>query len=174
MRIAYDGKTPLVGRNVFIAPSAVLIGDVVIEDEASIWFNAVIRGDMAPIRIGRRTNIQDNCTLHVDTGYPLVVGADVTIGHNAVVHGCTVDDQALIGLQAVVLNGAVIGRQAMVAAGALVRQGQQVPNGALVAGVPAQVKKQLPPMGPDQRPAAVRHYMELAAQYRAQLAAEHQ
>lgn len=141
MILSYKGKVPVIGKNTYIAPSAVIIGDVVIGDEASVWFGAVIRGDRDRITIGDRTSVQDNCTLHVDTGVPLSIGSDVTIGHNAVVHGCTVEDQVLIGVNAVVLNNAVIGRGSVVGAGAVVGEGMGVGPLELAAGVPAKIKK---------------------------------
>ncbi len=141
MIIPYNGKTPIIGKNVFIAPSAAVIGEVVIGDETSIWFGAVVRGDMDRITIGAGSNVQDNCTLHVDRGHPLAIGDEVTIGHNAVVHGCTIEDRALIGMQAVVLNDAVVGTGSVVAAGAVVPEGMQVGPLELAAGVPAKIKK---------------------------------
>lgn len=141
MIIPYNGKHPVIGKNVYIAPTAVVIGDVVIEEGASIWFGAVVRGDTDRITIGARTNIQDQCVLHLDPGCPLTIGADVTVGHNAVVHGCTLEDKVLIGIGAVVLNKAVVRTGAVVAAGALVQEGQQIDACHLAAGVPAKIKK---------------------------------
>jgi carbonic anhydrase/acetyltransferase-like protein (isoleucine patch superfamily) len=141
MIISYNGKSPVLGKNVYVAPSALVIGDVVIDDEASVWFGAVIRADRDRITIGARTNVQDNCTLHVDTGSPLIIGSDVTIGHNAVIHGCTVEDQVLIGINAVVLNHAVIGRGSVVGAGAVIGETMTVGPFELAAGVPAKIKK---------------------------------
>lgn len=140
---AFAGKTPKIGRNVFIAPTAVVIGDVEIDDGASIWYGAVLRGDMEPICIGANTNIQDNCTVHTDHGHPTVVGAGVTIGHNAVIHGCVIEDHCLIGISALVLSGSMIRRGSVVAAGTVVKEGQVVVPGVLVAGVPAVVKRNL-------------------------------
>lgn len=144
MIMAYQGKAPRIGNNVFIAPTAAVIGDVEIADGASIWYGAVIRGDLDAIRIGADTNIQDNCTIHVDAGRPAVIGASVVVGHNAVVHGCTIEDQCLIGINAVVLNGAHIRRGSVVAAGAVVLEMQVVGPLELAAGMPARVRKQLP------------------------------
>lgn len=141
MIIPYKGKQPVIGKNVFIAPNAVIIGDVVIGDEASIWFGAVVRADMDRITIGARTNVQDNCTLHVDSGAPLTVGADVTIGHNAVVHGCTIEDQVLIGISAVILNKATVRKGSVVGAGAVISEAMAVGPFELAAGVPAKIKK---------------------------------
>ncbi len=143
MILEYAGKKPEIGSNVFIAPTAVVIGDVRVGDSSSIWFNTVIRGDVAPVIIGADTNIQDNCTLHGDPGVPLSIGAAVTVGHGAVVHGCTIEDGVLIGMQAVVMNGAVIRTGSVVAAGAVVMEGRQFGPRQLVAGMPAQVKREL-------------------------------
>jgi carbonic anhydrase/acetyltransferase-like protein (isoleucine patch superfamily) len=139
----FAGKTPKIGQNVFIAPTAVAIGDVEINDGASIWYGAVLRGDMEPIRIGANTNIQDNSTVHTDPGYPTVAGGGVTVGHNAVIHGRVIEDHCLIGISALVLSGAVIRRGSVVAAGAVVKEGQVVGPGVLMAGVPAAVKLSL-------------------------------
>jgi carbonic anhydrase/acetyltransferase-like protein (isoleucine patch superfamily) len=140
---AFAGKTPKIGKNVFLAKTAVVIGDVEIGDGASIWYGAVLRGDMEPIRIGANTNIQDNSTVHTDRGHPTVVGVGVTVGHNAVIHGCVIEDHCLIGISALVLSGAVIHKGSVVAAGAVVKEGQVVGPGVLMAGVPAVVKRSL-------------------------------
>jgi len=139
----HKGVTPTVGKDVYLAPNATVIGDVVIGDESSIWFGAVVRGDVFPIRIGARTNIQDNVSMHSDPGFPLSVGANVSVGHNAVVHGCTIGDASLIGMGAVVLNGATLGANCLVAAGAVILEGTVVPPRSLVAGVPAKVRREL-------------------------------
>jgi len=162
---AYKGKKPKIGRNVFIAPNAVIIGDVEIGDNASIWFSTVIRGDLAPIRIGVNTNIQDNCTLHTDADFPVIIEDNVTIGHNAVVHGCRVEERSLVGINAVVLNGAHIQKGAIVAAGAVVREGQLVASCHLVAGIPAQTKKVLPELPEGETPHPVQDYLDLSAAY---------
>ncbi|MBI9087442.1 MAG: gamma carbonic anhydrase family protein [Desulfobacterales bacterium] len=143
MILAYKGKKPNIEGNVFIAPTAVVIGDVTIGAGASIWYGAVIRGDMEPIVIGEDTNIQDNCTVHTDEGYPTAIGARVTVGHNAVVHGCTLGDNCLIGIGALVLSGSVVEKEAVVAAGAVVREGQRIGPRELVAGIPAKLKRVL-------------------------------
>lgn len=143
MIIEYQGKVPQIGQNVYIAPTAVIIGDVSIEDGASVWFHAVLRGDEAPIRVGRNTNIQDNCTVHTDLDKPALIGDDVTIGHNAIVHGCTVENTCLIGIGAIVLNDARVKTGSVVAAGSVVREGQIVGPNQLVAGSPAIVKREL-------------------------------
>ncbi|QIY94437.1 gamma carbonic anhydrase family protein [Streptomyces sp. S1D4-11] len=137
------GKDPRVDPEAFTAPMSVVIGDVTLHAGASVWYGAVLRADFGPIVIGADSNIQDNCTLHVDPGFPITVGERVSVGHNAVLHGATVEDDCLIGMGATVLNGAVIGAGSLVAAQALVPQGMQVPPGSLVAGVPAKVKRPL-------------------------------
>ncbi|MFF3408629.1 gamma carbonic anhydrase family protein [Streptomyces sp. NPDC002742] len=137
------GKDPQVDQEAFVAPTSVVIGDVTLNAGASIWYGAVLRADGGPVVIGADSNVQDNCTLHVDPGFPLTIGERVSIGHNAVVHGATVEDDCLIGMGATVLNGAVIGAGSLVAAQALVPQGMRVPPGSLVAGVPAKVKRPL-------------------------------
>ena len=165
MILPYKNRRPRIGRNVFIAPTAVIIGDVTIGDNASVWFGAVLRGDMAPIRIGDNTNIQDNCTVHTDADTPATIGRNVTVGHNAVVHGCTVADNCLIGIGAVVLNRARIGKGSVVAAGSVVREDQRVEPAQLVAGTPAQVKRALPDASGDGVPQPTLDYLTLAAQY---------
>ncbi|AIJ17131.1 gamma carbonic anhydrase family protein [Streptomyces violaceoruber] len=137
------GKDPKVDAEVFVAPTASVVGDVTLHAGASVWYGAVLRGDVERISVGADSNVQDNCTLHADPGFPVTVGERVSIGHNAVVHGATVEDDCLIGMGATVLNGAVIGAGSLVAAQALVPQGMRVPPGSLVAGVPAKVKREL-------------------------------
>ena len=138
----YNGVWPTIADDVFIAPGAMVIGNVTIHQGASIWYNAVVRGDSAPIVIGPRTNIQDNCTLHVDADAPLTIGEECTIGHGAVVHGATIGERALVGMNAVILNGAVIGERAVVGALALVPAGFKVPPRTLAVGAPCVLKKQ--------------------------------
>ncbi|MFJ9589053.1 gamma carbonic anhydrase family protein [Streptomyces acidicola] len=137
------GKDPKVDQAAFTAPTSVVLGDVTLHAEASVWYGAVLRAEFEPIVVGAGSNVQDNCTLHVDPGFPISIGERVSIGHNAVVHGATVEDDCLIGMGATVLNGAVIGAGSLVAAQALVPQGMRVPPGSLVAGVPAKVKREL-------------------------------
>ncbi|MFD9909192.1 gamma carbonic anhydrase family protein [Streptomyces sp. NPDC059063] len=137
------GKDPKIDPEAFTAPTSVVIGEVTLHAGASTWYGAVLRADCGPIEIGADSNIQDNCSLHVDPGFPITIGERVSVGHNAVVHGATVEDDCLIGMGATVLNGAVIGAGSLVAAQALVPQGMRVPPGSLVAGVPAKVKRRL-------------------------------
>lgn len=137
------GSAPDIDPTAFTAPTSVVIGDVTLAAGASLWYQAVLRGDLGPIVIGADSNIQDNCSVHVDPGHPVTVGERVSVGHNAVLHGCTVEDGVLIGMGATVLNGAHIGAGSLVAAQALVPQGMRVPPGSLVAGVPAKVRREL-------------------------------
>jgi carbonic anhydrase/acetyltransferase-like protein (isoleucine patch superfamily) len=163
----FNGVTPRIAPSAYLAPGAVVIGDVEIGEGSSVWFNAVIRGDVAPIRVGIGSNIQDGAVLHVDRGTPCVVGDDVTIGHSAVVHGTTVGDGTTIGMGAVVLSRSIIGEEAIVAAGALVPEDAVVAAGSLVMGVPARERRQL---DPDERAASrenARRYVRNAAKYRA-------
>ena len=168
MIIEYNGILPRIGKHVFIAPTAVVLGDVIIGDGASIWFNAVLRGDMAPIRIGAGSNIQDNCTVHTDFGKPAVIGERVTVGHNAVVHGCTIDEGSLVGIGAIVLNDAHVGRQTVVAAGAVVKEGAHFGPRQLVAGAPAVVKKDLADLPMERFERSAREYLKLSESYRDQ------
>jgi carbonic anhydrase/acetyltransferase-like protein (isoleucine patch superfamily) len=141
---AFDGKIPKVHESVFLAAGSRVIGDVELAENVSVWFNVVIRGDVERVRIGRDTNIQDNATVHVTNfSNPTWVGERVTVGHGAVLHGCTVKDRALIGMNAVVLDRAVIGEESLVAAGAVVLGGTVVPPGMLVAGIPAKILRPL-------------------------------
>ncbi|MFB8244973.1 gamma carbonic anhydrase family protein [Streptomyces sp. NPDC055952] len=137
------GREPEIDGTAFVAPTASVIGGVTLGAGASVWYGAVVRGDVEAISVGASSNVQDNCTLHADPGFPVRIGARVSIGHNAVVHGATVEDDCLIGMGATVLNGAVIGAGSLVAAQALVPQGMVVPPGSLVAGVPAKVRREL-------------------------------
>jgi carbonic anhydrase/acetyltransferase-like protein (isoleucine patch superfamily) len=141
---SYEGKQPRFGQRVFVAENAAVIGDVQVGDDCSIWYSATVRGDVNRIRIGARSNIQDNCTLHVTYGTaPIEIAEEVTIGHGVVAHGCTIERRALIGMGSRVLDGAIVGELALVGAGALVPEGMRVPPRTLVIGVPARVKREL-------------------------------
>jgi len=144
MLYSYKNMNPVTGKNVFIEDSARIIGDVTLGDDASVWFNVVIRGDVHHIRIGARTNVQDGAVIHVthDT-QPTHIGSDVTIGHNATLHGCTVEERCLIGMGAIILDGACIGHDSLVAAGALVAPRTVIPPRSLVVGNPARVRREL-------------------------------
>ena len=162
MILSFNGKHPKIGKQVFIAPTAVIIGDVEIGDGASIWYGAVLRGDMDPIRIGANTNIQDNCTVHTDYGHPVHIGVCVTIGHNVVVHGCTIEDNCLIGLGALILTGALIRTGSLVAAGAVLKEGQEIGPQSLAAGIPARVKRALTATESSGLQRATQIYLDLA------------
>ncbi len=141
--LALDGAVPSVHDTAFVASGARIVGDVRLEKGASVWYNAVLRGDSASIVVGARSNLQDNVSVHVDAGHGVVIGADVSVGHNAVVHGCEIGDGSLIGMGSVVLSGARIGAGCLIAGGAVVLEGTVVPDGSLVAGVPAKVRRAL-------------------------------
>ena len=136
-------KKPDYGYDVFIAEGAIIRGDVTLSDRVSIWFNAVVRAENGPIAIGSDSNIQDNCVLHVDINGKLTIGNRVTVGHGAILHGCTIEDNSLIGMGAIVLNHAVVGKNCIVGAGALITQGTIIPDNSLVIGSPAKVKRSL-------------------------------
>ncbi len=139
----YRGILPQISESAFVAETAAVIGDVTIGEHANIWYGAVLRGDEGPLRIGNRTNIQDNATVHTNHEYQVIIGEDVTVGHNAIVHGCTVGDGTMIGMGAVVLNGAVIGKGCLIAAGALIKEREVIPDGSLCVGVPAKIIRTL-------------------------------
>jgi len=141
---ALDGVSPKLPEGDFwIAPDANLIGNVVIHPDASVWFGATLRGDNEVIEVGQGSNIQENCVLHTDMGYPLVIAEDCTIGHKAILHGCRIGAGSLIGMGATILNGAVIGKGCLIGAGALVTEGKEIPDGSMVLGAPGKVIKQL-------------------------------
>ncbi len=150
----------------FIAPGAVVVGDVTLAEESSVWFNAVIRGDVEAIRIGKRTNVQDGAILHADAGMPCVLGDDVTVGHGAVVHGAIVADRVIIGIKSIVLNGARIGEDCVIAAGAVVTEGTEIPARSLVMGVPGKVRGQVSDEHRERIRHAAAHYVENARRFR--------
>ena len=143
MRVTLDAHAPSLAESAWAAPTAVLVGDVALGEGASVWYGAVLRSEYEPIKVGSRSNVQDCAVVHVDPGFPATLGSGVTVGHGAVLHGCTVEDDVLVGMGATVLNGARIGTGSMVAAGALVLAGTEVPPGVLVAGVPGKVRRAL-------------------------------
>lgn len=164
--LPYREIYPKLGEEVFVAPGAWVIGDVVIGDRSSIWFNTVVRGDVHYIRIGSETNVQDNSILHVTEGrFPLEIGNRVTIGHRAIVHGCVVEDDCLIGMGAIILDGARIGRGSLVAAGSLVAPGTDIPPDSLVMGVPATMKKTVGEAERDLIRSSKEHYLQLSIDY---------
>lgn len=159
----FEQHTPTVADSAFVAPSADLIGDVHVAEHASVWFGAVLRGDIEPIRVGARSNVQDGAVLHTDAGFPCVLDADVTVGHRAVVHGARCGTGSLVGMGAVMLSGSSLGEGAVLAAGALLPEGRHVPDGMLAAGVPARVVRAVEP------PANASRYAALAGRYRTEL-----
>ena len=160
----FETHLPEIHPSARIARNATLAGDVTVDERASIWYGAVLRGDEDAIRVGAESNIQDNAVLHCEGGCPMVVGRRVTVGHGAILHGCTVEDGALIGMGAILLNNCVIGAGSLVAAGALVTQGTVVPPGSLVVGAPARVKRPLRPEELEELSADVDKYLGLAEQ----------
>ncbi len=162
----FAGKTPRLHESVFAVEDAVVLGDVEIGADSSIWFGSVLRGDVNFIRVGARTNVQDLTVIHVNAGtHPTVIGDDVTIGHRVVLHGCTVMDRCLIGIGAIVMDGAVVGEEAMVGAGALVAPGLKVPPRTLVLGAPARVKRDLTAEELAYLPRSAASYAERAKEY---------
>ncbi|WP_067902922.1 gamma carbonic anhydrase family protein [Nocardia vaccinii] len=143
MMIKLGEHAPQVEDTAWVAPNATVIGRVRLGAEVGIWYSAVLRGDLEDITVGPRTNIQDGCVLHADPGFPLTVGEGVSVGHNAILHGCTIGDDVLVGMGATVLNGAVIGEGSLIAANALIPEGAQIPPKSLVAGVPGKVRREL-------------------------------
>lgn len=170
MKYTLDDKAvTLLGDGHFIAPTAAVIGDVTLHENTSVWFSCVLRGDAERIEVGPGSNIQDGAVLHADPGFPMTVGAKVTVGHNAMLHGCTIGDGALVGIGAIVLNGARVGRCCLIGANALVTEGMEIPDGSLVLGVPAKIKGTLS----DEQQAALainsEHYVTNGAHFKAAL-----
>lgn len=165
--IAYKGITPKIDPTVFIADGVHIIGDVEIGKDSSVWYNTVIRGDVNFIRIGERTNIQDNTVVHVtNKKFPTYIGSNVTIGHSAVIHACTINDYSLIGMGAVILDDATVGKYSLIAAGAVVTMGMKIPEGMLAAGVPAKIVR---PLTDDERrflAQSAQNYIDYVASYR--------
>jgi carbonic anhydrase/acetyltransferase-like protein (isoleucine patch superfamily) len=167
--LPYKGVMPTIEENVFIAPGAMVIGNVTLREGASVWYNTVIRADTAPIVIGRRTNIQDNCILHVDEDAPLTIGDACTIGHGAVIHGATLGDHVLVGIKAVVLSHAHIGSRTMIGASALVGEHKNVPEGVLMLGLPAKYARELTEAELDNLVTTAEEYYERALQHKKSL-----
>lgn len=159
--IEYKGFKPRIGNRVYLAEGSVLMGDVEIGDDSSVFFNAVLRADLAEIRIGERTNIQDNASVHLSTGVGVHVGNDVIVGHNAILHACTIDDNVLIGMGAIIMDGAHIKSNCIVGAGALVSQGKEFPEGSLIVGSPAHVVRELTEEEIRKAHENVQHYVEI-------------
>jgi carbonic anhydrase/acetyltransferase-like protein (isoleucine patch superfamily) len=168
--LPHGETSPQVAQSAWVAPGAYVIGDVHLGEESSVWYGAVLRGDTEPIRIGARTNIQDGCVLHTDPGYPAVVGEGCVVGHNAVVHGCEIEDDCLVGMGATILNGAKIREGSIVAAGAVIPEGREFPPRSLIVGIPA---KRIGDVSEEQAadiPRGASEYVERAAAYRESLA----
>ena len=161
-----DDKTPQVADSAWVADSAQVMGDVQLDENVSIWFNCTLRGDNDPITIGEGSNIQDGSVLHTDEGIPLTIGKRVTVGHMVMLHGCTIGDESLIGIGAVVLNGAKIGKNCLVGAGALVTEGKEFHDGSMILGSPAKVVRQLTPEQIEGLRQSAQHYIGNASRYR--------
>jgi len=161
-----DGVAPEVAASAWVADSAEVMGNVQLAEDASIWFGAVLRGDCESISIGEGSNIQDASVLHADLGKPLVVGRYVTVGHQVMLHGCTIGDESLIGIGAVVLNGAKIGRNCLVGAGALITEGKEFPDGSMIIGSPAKAVRQLTPEQIEGLRRSAQHYVDNARRFK--------
>ena len=162
-------EEPLYGPDVFVAPTAVVVGDVQMDEGSSLWYGGVLRGDINSIKIGKFTNLQDGVIGHLADDHPLVVGRYVTVGHGAMIHACEIGDECLIGMNSTILDGAKIGKQSIVAAGSLVPAGMEVPEGSLVAGVPAQIKKELSAKEKQKLKGWAEKYLVVAKQHREKL-----
>lgn len=161
-----DNLTPAIHASAWVADSAQVLGQVTLAEDVSIWFGVVVRGDTETIMIGKGSNIQDNSVLHADHGKPLVVGENVTVGHQVMLHGCSIGDNSLIGIQAVVLNGAKIGKNCLVGAGSLVTEGKEFPDGSMIIGSPAKVVRQLSAEQIEALKMSAKHYVDNASRYK--------
>lgn len=161
-----DDDSPQLDEGAWVADSAQVIGRVELGQDASIWFGAVLRGDTETLRVGPGSNVQDGSVVHADAGFPTTIGAGVTVGHQVMLHGCTIGDNSLIGIQAVVLNGAKIGRDCLVGAGALVTEGKEFPDGSLIVGAPAKVARPLTPEQIEGLRRSAQHYVANARRYK--------
>lgn len=166
MIIAYKNKRPSIDKEAYVSSNATVIGDVALEKGSSVWFHTVVRGDKDHIHIGEDSNVQDNCTLHTDPQHVLTIGKRVTIGHNAVLHGCHIADEVLVGMGAIILNGACIGSHSIIAAGALVKEGQMIPENSLAVGSPARVIRNVRKEQIDEILENAEHYAALAQEYK--------
>jgi carbonic anhydrase/acetyltransferase-like protein (isoleucine patch superfamily) len=169
MIYALDGIAPEIDPDSWVAPDANLIGCVVLEAGASVWFGTTLRGDNEEIRIGAGSNVQENCVMHTDMGYPLSVGANCTIGHKAMLHGCIIGDGSLVGMGATILNGARVGAGCLIGAGALIPEGREIPDGSLVMGMPGKVVRDLDAAAKAGLLASAAHYRERMRRFRAGL-----
>ena len=161
-----DGTAPQLAGSAWVADSAQVMGNVVLAEDSSVWFGAVLRGDTETITVGKGSNIQDGSVLHSDYGYPTTLGENVTVGHQVMLHGCTIGDETLIGIGATVLNGAKIGKNCLVGAGSLVTEGKEFPDGSLIMGTPAKVVKALTPEQVEGLRRSAQHYVDNAQRYR--------
>lgn len=169
MKYTLENKKVVAGENVFIAPGSHIIGDVELKDNASVWFNAVIRGDCDKITVGEDSNIQDGSVLHADEGVPLTIGKGVTVGHKVMLHGCDIGDYSLVGINAVILNGAKIGKYCVIGANSLITEGMEIPDGSVVMGSPGKVVKQISDQNKAMLEGSARHYVKNAKRYLADL-----
>ena len=162
----FEGKSPNIDSSCFIAPGVDIIGDVSIGRDSSVWFGSVLRGDMHYIKIGSRSNIQDNCTVHVTTDvHPTIIGDEVTIGHNVIIHGCEIEDRCLIGMGAIIMDGAVIGSGSLIGAGALVSPGTVVPPNSLIVGLPGKVVRETTEAERTETIERAQHYIDFSRKY---------
>lgn len=162
---ALEGHAPQLADSAWAAPDANLIGKVVLEEDASVWFGCTLRGDNEEIRVGAGSNVQENVVCHTDMGYPLVIGQGCTIGHKVMLHGCTIGDNSLVGMGATILNGARIGRNCLIGAGALITEGKEIPDGSLVMGMPAKVVRALDDEAIRRLEASALHYQQNARRF---------
>lgn len=163
---ALDGHEPQIDPDSWVAPDANLIGRIVVGQGASVWFGSTLRGDNEPIVVGPGSNVQENCVMHTDMGFPLTIGRDCTIGHKAMLHGCTIGDETLIGMGAVVLNGAKIGKNCLIGANALITEGKEIPDGSLVMGAPGKIVRQLDAQAIAGLRASAKHYQDNMRRFR--------
>jgi carbonic anhydrase/acetyltransferase-like protein (isoleucine patch superfamily) len=171
MNYELDGVAPEMGMGAWVAPGAHVMGKVLLEDEVSVWFGAVLRGDNEMIWVGQGSNIQENCVLHTDMGFPLLIGPNCTIGHQAILHGCSIGEGSLIGMGATVLNGAKVGKNCLIGAGTLVTEGKEIPDGSLVMGSPGRVVRELDEATRRKLLESAEHYRENAKRFMAGLKA---
>ena len=166
MIYALDGIKPQIHETVWIAPGCHIIGKIALHKDSSVWFGVTLRGDNEWIEIGAGSNVQEGCTLHTDMGYPLTIGRDCTIGHNVILHGCTIGEETLIGMGATILNGAKIGKNCLIGAGALITEGKEIPDGSLVMGSPGKVVRELDEVAFVGLRNSAKHYQDNMRRYR--------
>ncbi len=166
MILTFEDKTPVVPESCWVADNATVVGDIVMGEDCTIWYGAVLRADSCSMRLGNRCNVQDNAVFHCDKNSPLTLGEGVTVGHSAIVHGSTVGDNVMVGMHATLLNGCVIGENSIIAAGALVKEGQVIPPNSLAVGVPAKVVRQLSPEQIEHNRSAADHYVDYGKRHK--------